>query len=276
MSVELINIIEFLRLHQIEIQHFDEKFFIKTLEKRISSTEAKSYDDYYNILLSNTKELTELQKTLYINYSEFFRNSLTFSFLEQIIIPEIIRKKQLKKNKEIRVWSMATANGQEAYSIAILLDEIISKSNTDISYRIFATDIIKEEIESAKKGIYNTEDVENISLKRLNSYFEKKNNQYIASAKLKNNIYFSLFDVISDQMLCPEASIFGDFDLIFCSNILFYYNSHIHNIILNKAINCISSNAYLITGEAEKEILKKSGGLINLFPSAIFRVNNTK
>ena len=272
MSVDLKMIAEYLKPYQIDLYNFDADFVVKTLNKRISSIEVKTYEDYCNYLKNNNFELSNLKKTLYINYSEFFRNSLTFSYLEHIIIPEIIRQKQLKKNKEIRIWSMATANGMEAYSIAILLDEITSKSNIDISYRIFATDIVSEEIEYAQRGIYKTEEIENISYKRLNTYFEQKNNQYFISSKLKKNISFSCFDVVSDQMLCPEASIFGDFDLIFCCNILFYYNSNIQNTILKKAINCISSNAYLITGEVEKDIVSKSRLFVNISPSAIFRI----
>lgn len=96
----------------------------------------------------------------------------------------------------------------EAYSIAILLDEI----NFKIKYRYivpdFATDIVSEEIEYAQRGIYKTEEIENISYKRLNTYFEQKKQSIFISSKLKDNISFSCFDVVSDQMLCPEASIF--------------------------------------------------------------------
>jgi chemotaxis protein methyltransferase CheR len=271
MSVDLKIIADYLKLHQIDLHNFDADFVVKTLNKRINSIEVETYEDYCKYLKNNIIELSTLKKAFYINYSEFFRNSLTFSYLEHIIIPEIIRQKQLKKNKEIRIWSMATANGMEAYSIAILLDEIISKSNSDISYRIFATDIVSEEIEYAQKGVYKTEEIENISNKRLNTYFTQKNNKYIISSKLKENINFSCFDVVSDQMLCPEASIFGDFDLIFCCNILFYYNSNIQNTILKKANNCISSYAYLITGEVEKDIVSKSKLFINISPTAIFK-----
>lgn len=271
MSVEIKKIAEYLKLHQVDANNFDDVFFTKALDKRKENLNLNTYTDYYNYLESNNSEINFLNNSLYVNYSEFFRNNLSFAWLEQLIIPEIIRKKQQRKNKEIRIWSMATANGQEAYSIAMLLDEIISKSDKGVNYRIFATDINAQNIINAQAGIYTSEDIENISLKRLKTYFKKENNHYIVEENLRKNIYFSCFDVVSDKMLCPEASIFGDFDLIFCCNILFYYNINIQNIILEKAKNCISSNAYLITGEVEKEIVNKSGLFTEVYPTSIFR-----
>lgn len=271
MNIDEINF--FFDPYQIDIQKFDSSFVLKTIDKRISSTGQYSKDEYFEFIKNNTEELQILKSSLYIHYSEFFRNSLTFALLEQFVIPEIIRKKTNKKTREIRIWSTACAGGQEAYSIAILLHEILSRTEQKINYRIFASDINVEELEKAKNGVFSADELGNITIKRLNQFFTKKNDLYYISPELKKNIHFSKFDLISDKMLCPEASIFGDFDMVFCCNLLFYYNSEFRNIILDKIQNCISENGYLITGEAEKEIVKKYNFTNIIAPSAIFKRN---
>jgi chemotaxis protein methyltransferase CheR len=239
----------------IDISMYDDSFIEKSLQKRLSATQSNSTQDYLNYFEGHADEKNHFLDSLQISYSEFFRNPLTFSLLERIILPQIIQKKKDLKRKEIRIWSAACAGGQESYSIAILLNELINNNNEEISFRIFATDQSSTQINEASKGNYTENLIQYVSLKRINQWFTKKGTEYIINKNLKNNIDFSTFDLLNNQFSCPPASIFGDFDLIICANLLFYYKPKYQKIILEKTMNCLTSGGFLIVGEAERSIL---------------------
>ena len=263
-------------IQQVNISLFDEKFLEKSVNKRLDELGLSTVDAYLLKLQSDLDEITFLNESLHINYSEFFRNSLTFSYLEQIIIPRLFETKKANNGKEIRIWSAACAAGQEAYSIAILFDEYIKKRKTDIRYRIFATDACQKEIDFAHKGVYPAASINKVSFERIQKYFTQTDNNYSIDTAIKENVDFSVFDLLGNQLTCPPASIFGNFDIIFCSNILFYYKPEIRKIILDKLAASQSNNSYIITGETEREILKSNNYREVFFNSAIFQSAEVK
>ncbi|MDX9883355.1 MAG: CheR family methyltransferase [Prolixibacteraceae bacterium] len=215
-----------------------------------------------------------LYESLHNNYSEFFRNPLTFVYLEQVIIPRLFESKKKRNEKEIRVWSAACAAGQEPYSLAILFDEYTKKRGTQIRYRIFASDICPHEISLAEKGIYPSASLDKVTFQRVQDYFTQDGNNFVIDPQMRRNIDFSVFDLLSEEKVCPPSSIFGNFDLIFCSNVLFYYKQEKRKQILEKFSSCRSSDAFLVTGEAERDILR-SGKCREIFVnSGIFQFND--
>ncbi len=263
----------------IDTNGFEEAFFMKCVQNRMSKTSSNSLNGYCNLLKSNKEETHSLVNSLNNTFSEFFRNTLTFAYLEQIVLPSLIEKKRKEKQKEIRIWSAACASGQEPYSIAILIDELIRIHHLDLSCRIFATDINQSELEIAKKGIYQVSSLGKVNINRLNTYFTRVNQMeyyghfeaYAISSDLKQYIDFSVFDLASEEGACPQASIYGNFDMIICSNVLFYYKPEYRYRMLAKIGNCLNSNAWLITGEAEREIVKENNYTEEFFSSGIFR-----
>lgn len=254
-----------------DISRYDEWFLIKTLQKRFQNFRCGDTADYLKILRQNTDEVSLFLKSLLIGYSDFFRNALTFSVLEQIVLPLLVQKKRDSKRKEIRIWSSACAGGQEPYSIAMLMEELKNGDSDKFSYRIFATDQNEVLINSARQGNYAESALKNLNLKRLNNWFTKKDDTYTVKRELSNNIDFSVFDLLSGQFMCPPASIFGDFDIIIISNLLFYYRDRYRQAILEKTGNCLATGGYLVTGETERQILLHHK-YTEAFPqSAIFR-----
>jgi chemotaxis protein methyltransferase CheR len=250
---------------RFDISFFDQEFFHLVVQKRIKACEADSFETYLELLDHQPSELTYFYNALHVNYSEFFRNPLTFALLETVIFPELTNQRSKNKPAELRIWSAACADGREAYSLAILLEELKQKPGTNFSYRIFATDVIPSQLERARKGVYAATALKNLSLGRLNRWFVKSGNHYTVSSELKSNIDFSEFDLLSDTLSCPAASIYGDFDLVFCANLFIYYNGAIQKRIIEKLGRCIKNNGLLVTGETEQEIIKEYG-LRAVFP----------
>jgi chemotaxis protein methyltransferase CheR len=240
-----------------DVHLYDETFLQNCIQKRIQALQCEGLESYRLLLDHHQEERLHLQKSLQVSYSEFFRNSLTFSVLEKVVLPEMIQHAILKKQSKLRFWSMACASGQEVYSLAMLLEESLERQKVPFHYQVFATDQSKTEIAFASSGCYSATELANVSLKRLNRWFTRTKEGYEVKDELRKNIHFSVFDVVSDQNACPPESIFGDFDLILCANLLFYYQSESQETILQKAQAVLSKGGFLVTGEVERAIVKQ-------------------
>ncbi len=271
MNSEIEKCIHFIKEdYHLDISMYEDSFLEKTIKSRMNETFCQTGEEYYSHLINNSDEPLVLLYHLGNSYSEFFRNPLTFAYLEQLILPLLIEKKKAGKEKEIRIWSAACASGQEAYSLAILCDELIETS-ADISCRIFATDINQQEIAQAQRGIYLPAQLSKVTLKRAQTYFSRRGENYSILPRVKDYIDFSVFDLLSEKLACPPVSIYGNFDLVFCSNLLFYYKPEYRQHILDKTDHCLSHGGYLVTGETEREIVKHNY-YREIFPnSAIFQ-----
>jgi chemotaxis protein methyltransferase CheR len=257
--------------HNIDVSKYDETFLNKSFTKRITETKCKSAEEYLIFLKKNEKEGLKFFDSLHISYSEFFRNPLTFAILEKIILPSLIQKKKNNKQKEIRIWSAACAAGQEAYSIAMLLEELKIGDVEKMNSRIFATDQCESQVAEAGKGTFNVSALNNMNLKRVKQWFLHDKETYTINPLLKNSIDFSVFDLFSEQFTSPPASIFGNFDIVVCANLMFYYKPEFRKIIVGKTGNCLANNGYLVVGESERDILLQNN-YHEIFPySAIFQ-----
>lgn len=242
--------------YELDISMYETAFLEKVIGDRMGALDSKTTEDYLLLMDHVPGESTEMIDRLSNSYSEFFRSPLTFTYLEQIILPAMIAGKLKNKEKEIRIWSAACASGQEAYSVAILFDEIVQSLKSPVSLHIFATDNNAGQLDKAERGIYPMAAVNKVSLKRINTYFTRQDGHFTVEKELKKYIDFSIFDLLAEHHNCPPVSVYGNFDLVFCSNLLFYYKPSFRQLILDKAGNCLTSGGYLVTGDAEREMVK--------------------
>ena len=257
----------------IDISKYDISFLKKSVQKRMAETCSGSVVEYNALLGQNYGERRAFIDSLQISYSEFFRNPLTFAVLERIILPALVLKKKKANGKEIRIWSAACAEGQEAYSLAILLEELKNGDMDQFSYRIFATDQSDAQVNEASKGQYSSAALNNVSLKRAGEWFTSQGDIYTVKPGLQKNIEFSTFDLFNEEFSCPPSSIFGSFDLVVCANLLFYYTDEHRKLLLAKTGNCLADGGYLFTGETERNIVMRCN-YQEVYPqAAIFKRN---
>lgn len=255
------------RKSRMDLSMYDASFLKKSIEKRIQEAQCVSIGEYYHLLEKEPTEISCLLESMENSYTEFFRNSLTFSVLEKVLLPSLFLG--TSDDKELRIWSSACASGQEIYSLAMLLQELQPKKN--VAVRIFATDTLEREIEFAQKGHYPDAALKNVSLDRLGRWFLKTGSGYTIKPELKENIEFTVYDLLDKKTSSPPSSIFGGFDIVFCANVLFYYNAESQKKIIQKIRKNTSEHGYIITGEAEREILLHHR-FHEVYPhSAIFR-----
>lgn len=227
-------------------------FLHRRISRRMLATNTDNYTEYLEYLKRNATEIDALQDVLTINVSHFFRNSFTFEYLDKIIIPKIINSKLKTTNPTLRIWSAGCSTGDEAYSIGILIDNYLQKNNLHINLSIFATDIDEKSLLFAKKGEYPIESLKETKLDIITNYFSQLNGKYTILPRIKEMVHFSNFNLLNNQQYAPEESIYGDFDMIFCRNVLIYFNKEYQQIIFNKLNKSMNSSSFLILGEAEE------------------------
>jgi chemotaxis methyl-accepting protein methylase len=257
--------------YNLDIRGFDNAFVEKSIDRRLSADKDITPNNYLALLRNDREEVTHLIDSLHVSYSEFFRNPLTFAYLEQFVLPLFKYRIRKETKTELRIWSAACASGQEAYSVAILLDEMNQESSGKFNFRIFASDNNAEELERARQGIFNPASLQKISLKRIQKYFVQKDENYSISSSIKKLVDFSWFDLLDEQPASPVPSIYGNFDLVICSNLLFYYAPASRKRILEKIKKNMAPGAFLVTGETERDILMKNGFSEIYENSAIFQ-----
>jgi len=161
------NIIRFMQdRYTLNVSVYDESFLERTIASRMIFSSCCSTKDYLNLMVKNPSEVTSLIDSLTNSYSEFFRNSLTFAILKQIIYPKIFDKKKSLHVPEVRIWSAGCAAGQESYSLAMLADDFITEKK-----------IIEFKDSSRKED------------KNLSKFNEEINLLYVAITRTKNSIH---------------------------------------------------------------------------------------
>ncbi len=228
---------------------------------RMRANKVSSYREYMNILDKNPDEYDKLLDSLTINVTEFFRNPETFDFLYENILPELIAEKRFEAMTSIRIWSAGCAAGEEPYSLAILLKELLSaKKRESYNIKIWGTDIDDASIERARNGVYQAYGTDNLSPNLLSKYFSPgRRGEYILKDEIKKMVDFRKSDLISE--MGPT-----NLDMILCRNVVIYFSRELQERLFLDFLSCLRAGGYLVLGKVETLV----GRAVNLFE----RVNN--
>ncbi len=251
-----------------DVSRFDELFLARTVARRLAVVGAADAEAYQRRLDTDQREAESLWDSLLVSHSEFFREPLEFALLEEVVLPELIRHTKRAGQRELRVWSAGCAAGQEPYSLAILLDALTARSETDIGFRIFATDVSEANLAAARSGVYHEAAVQNVRLRHLHSWFSRQGNSYALASRLRERVSFSAYDLLDERTASPPACIFGDFDLIVCGNVMFYYREQWRQTILGKILRNLRPGGYFATSGTEREMVQSTGWFRLVAPPA--------
>jgi chemotaxis methyl-accepting protein methylase len=225
------------------------------IEKRRIALNCKTFDEYLSYVETDTHEIDRLIDAITINVSRFFRDTLVFELLADRILPAIVHEKIRNQDHSLRIWSAGCARGEEPYSIAILLNELFRKEKLKIDLHIFATDIDATVLELARKAVYPLSSVKNSKYRLLMKYFTVTGDDFELIPEIKDQVIFSSYDMLDKKHYVPPESIFGNFDLVLCRNLLIYFNARYQEIIFTKLHQALSQNGYLVLGEARRLVL---------------------
>ncbi len=197
--------------------------------------------DYYKLVNSDKNETMTLLDSVTTNLTRFFRNESHFKALKEIVFPEIIDRK--KDDKKIKIWSAGCSTGEEPFSIAIMLLEVL-KDSYSWNIDILASDISLKSLMVAKKGFYNKERVESVDKSILDKYFENINNGYQVKDFVKDLVRFDYHNLKFDN---GERNI----DIIFCRNVIIYFDRKAQEEVIQKFSLSLNDDGYLFIGHSE-------------------------
>lgn len=215
---------------------------IRRIVRRMVQLGYKKLEDYLVQLRKDPEECKQLGNDFLIGVTRFFRDREAFDILEKEAIAPLVESKQ---NQEIiKVWICACSTGEEAYSIAILLNEAVSKAGKEIDIKIFATDIDEVSIDIASKGVYPLSIEKDVDKTLLEKYFVNQGNGYQIVSKIRKQIVFAKHDVIRDPPFINN-------DLVSCRNMLIYISPHLQQKIFSLLLFSLTRNGYLFLGSSE-------------------------
>lgn len=204
--------------------------------------------DYSRLLMADVNEADNLVRMLRVRYSRFFRQPLQFHLLREIVIPTLLHQ---GNGGIFKVWSAACAAGEEAFSVAIILDEIARAAGCSRPATIFATDIAEDALEEGRRAVYALDRMEEVSLKQAKTYFSPVNEGYRVCDLLRQRVSFSRHDMLDARTFAPPESVFGGFDLILCRNFLMYLTKEACRNVFDRLLRALNPGGILMLGKAE-------------------------
>ena len=225
----------------LDFTHYKPSTVTRRIERRLGLAQARSVDEYLTRLRSERDELDALYRDLLIGVTRFFRDPDAFALLEQRILPELLAREP--RNVPLRLWVAGCATGEEAYSLAILLQEL-APAYGDRPIKIFATDVHRGSLEQATLGTYGDDAIANVSPERLARYFTKTGNSYQVVPELRQMVVFAQHNVISDA---PFTRV----DFISCRNLLIYLQPPAQQRVLSFFHFALSQAGMLFLGPSE-------------------------
>lgn len=246
------EILKLLKIHEsFNFHAYKIPMLVRRINNRIIQTGTNNPEQYLQYLSSCTAEPKELLNNFLINVSHFYRNPLTFEYLKSYVIPDLISQKRKSGEVLLRIWSAGCSRGEEAYTLAILLHEYCEKEKIEVSINFFATDYDDNALLDARKGVYKYESIKELKVKYLDDYFIKSDDKYEISTTIKSMVKFSNYNLLDKNNYVPSESIFGNFDLVLCRNVLIYLNEDYQKMIFSKLYKALSPDKILVLGEAE-------------------------
>lgn len=202
----------------------------------------KSLSDYVKLLKEKREEVDILYQDLLINVTSFFRESDTYKYLKTTLLPKLLKSK--KNGDPLRIWIPACSTGEEAYSIAMMLTELLDKVSVPIPIQIFGSDLSEKAIAKARVGLFSLKDLESISPKRIQRFFTKSEGGYRIIKSVRDMCVFAPHNVLSDPP-------FSRLDFISCCNLFIYLDIAAQKKAVRTFHYALNVNAFLMVGKSE-------------------------
>ena len=227
----------------LDFRHYHQDLLKRRVAIRLRSAGLNSYSDYLLVLMENPEEYDKLFETLCINVSEFFRDPEVWETM-RTLFQNILHHKKTEHNPSIRIWSAGCANGEEPYSIAIMLKELLFNDSANYRIEIASTDVDPKCMKFAQKGVYLKSSLKNVSKELLNKYFTPDDDGFRINDEIRELISFSYLDLTSPDLI-------KNADVILCRNVFIYFDNNLQKDLLIKFHNALRPKGYLVMGKSE-------------------------
>ena len=213
------------------------------LVRRLRKLELKNFSQYCDLINQpGSHEMVDFINSITTNLTSFFRENHHFEFLHDTVLPQLMRSNM--GTKRIRIWSAGCSTGEEPYSIAMVVKLYASLSNWDV--KILATDLDSNVVAKASEGVYSVERVEGVAEKYKRFLLTDKNQEKVkVKDSVRNLITFKQLNLLNDWPMN------GPFDVIFCRNVVIYFDADTQRVLFSRYAEKIRSKGHLFIGHSE-------------------------
>jgi chemotaxis protein methyltransferase CheR len=205
-----------------------------------------SFSEYYDYLIADTTgdAVALLIDKITTNHTFFMREADHFHYFRDKVLPYLIGK---LKEKDLRIWSAGCSTGEEPYTLAMIIDECLGSEKYLWDSKILATDISSKVLDIAQRGMYDNEEIATLPIQWRLNYFKKYDSgKSIIADKIRNEVIFRKFNLME-----PVFPFKRKFHVIFCRNVMIYFDSNMRNALVNKYYQQLEPGGYLFIGHSE-------------------------
>ena len=241
---------DFQRLTHFVKKHYGVNLTAKKhlIESRLGGVVAgmgfTDFNHYVEHIISDPKklDLQILMERLTTNHTYFMREADHFDFFQEYILPRLEKN---CKRRSLSIWSAGCSTGEEPYTLAMVLEDYFGRKIPPWDTRILATDISRQVLDTARKGVYKAENVQTLPWMWLDKYFIKEEDCYAVAPTIKKNVIYREFNLMGAiQFKIP-------FDVIFCRNVMIYFDRETKEALVDRFYSALNPGGYLIVGHAE-------------------------
>lgn len=225
----------------VDFTYYKPSTMVRRIERRMSVNQILSMPDYIRFMERYPAEIETLYRDLLIGVTSFFRDSPAFELLQNNWLPELLQR---TNNGAIRIWTAGCSTGEEAYTLAMLFQEVMANLNREIEVKIFATDVDKEAIATAGAGVYPESISADIPAHLLSKYFHRRDKDYLISRQIREMVVFAQHNVIKDPP-------FTNIELISCRNLLIYLQPVLQQRVMELFNFSLNPKGVLFLGTSE-------------------------
>lgn len=226
----------------VDFSQYNPSMILRRVSRRKALMGTGDSTEFLSKLRNDSERLSELFHDLLIGVSSFFRDPHAMKALREKVVETLVE--DAEENAEVRVWIEGCATGQEAYTLAIIFLEAIKDSNKHLTLKVFATDVHKDSLNIASKGVYSKEDLEPIDATLRELYFDQHDTAFRANELLRKHIVFAIHNALNSPP-------FTRMDLISCRNMLIYFAQPAKRKALSLFNFGLKRNGYLFLGSSE-------------------------
>lgn len=259
-------------------------FLRDRLQRRLRDCRMDSFYSYYRLLISSEgkQELMKLLEDLTVNETSFFRNKAQLELFHKQVLEEVIRSKYARNDCQLRIWSAGCSTGQEPYTIAMLVadalayhqlrmpaasDSVWPKPLVPPPWRVEipASDINYSVLRAGQEGIYSEQQMVSVDYNYRLRYFDKVGERYAVKKAIKELVHFDFHNLKTEFL--PQSN-----DIIFCRNVMMYFDEPEQRRLLEKFHRCLRPGGYLFVGHAESLLgLTEKFGLVHRNSGTAYR-----
>jgi chemotaxis protein methyltransferase CheR len=211
------------------------------LKERLREKTIDSTKTYYTLITKDDDELKNFLDSVTTNLTSFFRNHGHFEAFEKFVIPELMKIKKSALNGSLKVWSAGCSTGEEPYSIAMLMNEIVPPP---WKFEIVASDISLQSLRDGKKGFYQDSRISGIPDSYIKKYLQRVEGGYQVKPEIMSKIRFDYHNLKHD---CGVRNV----DVVFCRNVIIYFDEMVQLEVIKRFWDAMASKSFLFIGHSE-------------------------